>query len=52
MAIQSWASVSPQSGSGNGSTTWTAQVNTARHTQRSFDAYYTAGSITRTVHII
>lgn len=52
MAIQNWASVSPQSGSGNGSTTWTAQVNTARHTQRSFDAYYTAGSITRTVHII
>lgn len=50
--IPTWAHVSPSSGSGNGTTNWTADANTARNHQRSFDAYYVAGSITRTAHII
>ena len=52
MAIPSWAHVSPSSGSGNDTTSWTADANTARNHQRNFDAYYVAGSITRTAHII
>lgn len=51
-SIPSWAHVSPSSGSGNGTTNWTADANTARNHQRNFDAYYVAGSITRTAHII
>lgn len=51
MAYASWAHVSPSSGSGNSSTSWTADANTGRN-QRTTTAQYKAGSITRTANII
>lgn len=51
MAYANWAHVSPQSGSGNSSTSWTADVNTGRSERRT-SAQYKAGSITRTANII
>lgn len=51
MAYANWARVTPSSGSGNQTTSWTAEQNTGRN-QRQTTAYYQAGSISRTATII
>ena len=50
MSYASWAHVNPSSGSGNSSTSWTADANTGR-SERTTTASYSAGSITRTATI-
>lgn len=51
MAYANWARVTPSSGSGNQTTSWTAEQNTGRN-QRQTTAYYQAGSISRIATII